>query len=396
MKKILLSAFACRPLAGSEWGVGWNFFIELSKVFEVHLITEGEFKEEIYLACKGLGIDKSRLHFLDLTPEARKRCHNQGDWRFYIDYRKWQKQVYKYAKDLHENEKFEIVHHLNMIGFREPGDLWKLGTPFVLGPLGGFGNVPDKFFDKRFSISRIKNHLKIFLNHCSLYLPYVRQAIKNADIIIAAYPEAIKTIRDHYGKDSVLISETGCNMPTEEEILKHSMRSNLVWIGKNVHRKQFNLAARAFLKSELSRTENLIVIGNFSNEIKRKWANAENIIFLGHMSKESVFSHLGKARGLLFTSVHEGNPHVVFESISVGTPVICHDSFGMGNIVDETVGIKIRQVSFSQSLEHFSKAIDELKVRKFDKESFLKKIIENSWSERSKAISNLYARLVDF
>ena len=68
---------------------------ELSKVFEVHLITEGEFKEEICLACKGLGIDKNSLHFLDLTPEARKRCHNQGDWRFYIDYRKWQKQVRK-------------------------------------------------------------------------------------------------------------------------------------------------------------------------------------------------------------------------------------------------------------------------------------------------------------
>ncbi len=146
-------------------------------------------------------------------------------------------------------------------------------------------------------------------------------------------------------------------MPMEEEFLKYSMRSNLVWIGKNVHRKQFNLAARAFLKSELSRTENLIVIGNFSNEIKRKWANAENII-LGHMSKESV-SHLEKQEDLLFTSVHEGNPMSVFESISVGTPVICHDSFGMGNIVDETVGIKIRQVSFSQSLEHFSKAIDE-------------------------------------
>lgn len=392
-KKILLSAFACRPSSGSEWGVGWNFFCELSNYFDVHLITEGEFKEEILLECRNLGIRSSNLHFVELSPQARKRCHNQGDWRFYVDYRLWQKRVLRYAILLNKRENFSLVHHLNMIGFREPGELWKMGLPFVLGPLGGFGNVPDPFFNNKFSVARFKNIIKIYLNRYSLYLPYVRRAIKHADVVIAAYPEAVRVIKEEFGKESVLIPETGCYLTADWQNTPLNERRNIAWIGKNVHRKQFDLAANAFLNSQLSSNEELIVIGEFSDSVKNTWRNFPNIKFLGQISKNDVMSELKKVRALLFTSVHEGNPHVVFESLSVGTPVICHDSFGMGHIVDDTIGVKIPQVSYSKSLTCFTNAIDDMKSKQFRNRDFTDKILPNSWAVRAEDIKNIYNRL---
>ena len=67
-------------------------------------------------------------------------CWNQGDWRFYKYYKKWQWKTYLIAKEICAEVNIDVLHQLNMIGFREPGYLWKLskenGVPFVWGPIG--------------------------------------------------------------------------------------------------------------------------------------------------------------------------------------------------------------------------------------------------------------------
>ena len=79
------------------------------------------------------------MHFFynPVSEEIRKMCWNQGDWRFYKYYREWQWKTYLLAKDICKVEKIDVLHQLNMIGFREPGYLWKLsqenGVPFVWG-----------------------------------------------------------------------------------------------------------------------------------------------------------------------------------------------------------------------------------------------------------------------
>ena len=44
-----------------------------------------------------------------------------------------------------EKINFDLIHQLNMVGFREPGYLWKLNIPFVWGPIGGMIQFPWKF-----------------------------------------------------------------------------------------------------------------------------------------------------------------------------------------------------------------------------------------------------------
>ena len=70
-------------------------------------------------------------------------CWNQGDWRFYKHYHAWQYRTYEIALGIIKIYHIDIVHQLNMIGFREPGYLWKIeGIPFVWGPVDAKEKFP--------------------------------------------------------------------------------------------------------------------------------------------------------------------------------------------------------------------------------------------------------------
>ena len=70
-------------------------------------------------------------------------CWNQGDWRFYKHYRTWQYRTYEMALDIMKVYHIDVLHQLNMIGFREPGYLWKIeGIPFVWGPVDAKEKFP--------------------------------------------------------------------------------------------------------------------------------------------------------------------------------------------------------------------------------------------------------------
>ena len=144
--KVLINAYACSPNMGSEPGMAWNWCVYLAKHCELHIITEGEFRDKIEAVVPTLPQGGNMYFYYNPVPdEVRRMCWNQGDWRFYKYYREWQWKTYLMAKEICSKEKIDVLHQLNMIGFREPGYLWKLseetGIRFVWGPV----DAKDKF-----------------------------------------------------------------------------------------------------------------------------------------------------------------------------------------------------------------------------------------------------------
>ena len=122
MLNVLINAYAISPNWGSEPGMGWNWIINLAKYCNLYIITEGEWKDDIETAVQTLP-QKNNLHFYynPLPDRIRKMCWNQGDWRFYWYYRKWQKKIFEIAQSIIREHHIDVIHQLNMIGFREPG-----------------------------------------------------------------------------------------------------------------------------------------------------------------------------------------------------------------------------------------------------------------------------------
>ena len=213
MLNILIDAYAVSPTWGSEPGMGWNWVTNLAKFCNLYIITEGEWQKEIECAISAAisgsmekdvnptGLQKEqaeRMHFyyLNVTPEIRTMCWNQGTWMFYKYYAEWELRVLDEAKRIIQELKnkgiqIDLVHKLNMIGYREPGYLWKItDRPFVWGPVGGYGGVPNAYLCDADLKTKVLENLKNVINYFMFRLhPRVRKAMKRADAVIGAYKE---------------------------------------------------------------------------------------------------------------------------------------------------------------------------------------------------------------
>lgn len=408
MHKILINAYACSPNMGSEPGMAWNWCVNLARHCELHVITEGEFREQIEAAVLKLEYGKN-LHFYynPVSERIRKMCWNQGDWRFYIYYKKWQKKTAEIARDICKREKIDVLHQLNMIGFRESGYLWQVsqetGIPFVWGPVDAKEAFPMAYAEgaswKVKAFLRIKN---IVTRYQLKYGRRVHKAASTASAVLSATSNSILSFRKYFGIDSILINETGTcpSMPTERNFHQKAT-FDILWVGKADFRKQLALAIRSIAIANQQSLQ-LHIVGNGSFEPYIKEAEElgirENCIFHGRLSHHEVLKEMKEMDLLLFTSVAEGTPHVVLESISCGLPVLCFDTCGQGDSVTNDIGIKIPLTNpelsakaFAGKIAYLSSHRNQLQQMSANCHTRAEKL---SWENKAKEMVRIYENAI--
>lgn len=369
MITVLINAYACGPDRGSEPGMAWNWCCHLAKHCELHIITEGEFRDDIERVHPTLEYGHNmHFYYLPVSEKVRCMCWNQGDWRFYYYYAKWQKRALEEARRIIESTRIDVMHQLNMIGFREPGRLWKiLNIPFVWGPIDAKEGFPMAYAKeapfKTQLFLRIKNLITLYqLKYSSI----VCKATKRADAIIAASSNSVTSLHKHKKRVSFLLNETGCNVNPSLVIPTFEIEElNLLWVGKFDFRKQLKLALQTIAKLKNKRVLLHIVGGCAAEEAPfKQYAHelgiASQCVWHQKIPHSDVQALMRKCNLFFFTSVAEGTPHVVLESIANGLPVLCFDTCGHGDCVDSTVGIKIPLTNPKQSVKDFAEKIDYL------------------------------------
>lgn len=371
MISILINAYGCSPNRGSEQGLGWCWISELAKYCKVTVITESEFKDEINNELNKFYLKNNiTFHFVDIGEKARKMCWNQGDWRFYYYYRLYQKDVYKLAQKLHKEAPFKIVHQLNMICYREPGYLWKLeNTNFIWGPVGGFTNVPCSYFSSLSLKKAIFYTIKNILNWgIASFVPRIRKAAENSSLIFSASKESQRAIEKFYNKKSILLNETGFK-PTSsnyEKIINVNKTSlDILWVGRFIPTKLLSLALKSLSYLDPQLDINFHILGDGNNKLElqnlaKKLKISEKCIWHGLVSKEKVQEHMQKADLLFFTSIVEGTSHAIMEAIANNLPILCFDTCGHGEIVNDKIGIKIPLSTPQKSAIDFAEIISIL------------------------------------
>ncbi|SHJ61514.1 glycosyltransferase family 4 protein [Pseudozobellia thermophila] len=405
MYKILVNAYACSPHTGSEPGMAWNWCVHLARHCELHIITEGEFKEHIEAALLQLPEAKN-MHFYynPVSDRVRKMCWNQGDWRFYRHYKKWQYSTYLMALELIGQKQIDIVHQLNMIGFREPGYLWKIKTvPFVWGPVDAKMAFPTAYLAQADLKTRSLLILKNFITKLQLqYSKRVHQAVGKASVVVAASSNSKQNFSDYLGTEAFLLNETGCrvnDIPFQEKPDKTTL--DLLWVGKMDFRKQLNLAIQSLAKVQ-SQNIKLHIVGGGDAGPYQKLAvqlGVENYcIWHGMLPHDEVQAMMQDCDLLFFTSVAEGTPHVVLEALANSLPVLCFDTCGHGDSVNDKVGVKIPLTYPSDSIEKFAEKITLL----LKNPQVLAQLSRNcgvrqkelSWDNKAQQMLGLYKRVV--
>lgn len=410
MLKILINAYACSPGMGSEPGMAWNWVSNLAKFCELYIITEGEFREKIEEVVPTLEQGKN-MHFYynPVSEEIRKMCWNQGDWRFYKYYREWQWKTYLMAKEICSSEHIDVLHQLNMIGFREPGYLWKLSkesdVPFVWGPIGGLKQFPLAYLQGAGLKMKLFNRLKNILNVWQLkHEKRVDEALKTARLLVSSIPDSYRAIKKHKGLESVVIPETGCFLSEDIPMDRFDEKElHVMWVGKFDFRKQLPLALRAIA---IANNPNIVldIYGGGSDEqissakrVADLLGITKKVVWHGNQPNDVVMNAMRKAQVFFFTSVSEDTSTVVLEAVSNRLPVLCFDACGMAAVIDDKVGRKVALSNPAQSATDFAKQLNNLEHDR----NLLKQLSENckqrqnelSWEEKAKTMVEWYEKV---
>ena len=406
MLSILINAYACSPNMGSEPGMAWNWCVNLANYCELHIITEGEFQDKIKASLPTLPQGKN-MHFYynPVSEEIRKMCWNQGDWRFYKYYKEWQWKTYLIAKDICKKAHIDILHQLNMIGFREPGYLWKIpDIPFIWGPVDAKESFPMAYLEGASLKTKLFIQLKNTITKWQLqHAKRVHMAARRASYVISASSNSQQVFKKYFQIESPLLNETGCYIQ-EHPIVDKSQKEYLdvLWVGKLDFRKQLGLALQSIAKTQNPYIKLHIVGGGNSlpyQALAKELGIEAQCKWYGTVSHEEVQRIMQESDVFFFTSVAEGTPHVVLEAIGNNLPVICFNTCGQGDSVNEKVGIKISLTTPKQSIIDFATKINYL----YQNKSILQQLSEGcnkrqkelSWDNKALQMVELYNKALN-
>jgi glycosyltransferase involved in cell wall biosynthesis len=400
--KVLVSAYACGPNWGSEIGMGWNWVINLSNYCQLNVITELGFKKDIESAILNLGLKyRPNFYYIDIGHIGRKLFWKQGSFLFYYFYKKWQKKVYRLCVELVKNENFDIIHQLNMIGYREPGYLWKLkSVPYIIGPVGGYEQFPAEFYSLLTKRDKIYYGLRTIINNLQTkYLIRPHKAYKVAAKVISATSTPLQHISKYSKSQPMVIPETGAKLISQgTKVFFRNKRLRLVWVGILHGGKALSISLQSIAKSKYKNNVDFQVIGDgadldffikLASELK-----IDGITWHGRLPNEKSKQIIANSDMLFFSSILEATSTVIFEALESGTPVLCHDTCGFGNVIDDSCGFKIPLINPKVSIELFAKKIDFVvenpTVLNFLKDGCFKKAEEHSWDSKAKQVFDIY------
>lgn len=377
--RILLSAYYCSPYRGGESAVGWNVATGLAKHHEVTVICgdlakDGPTGQDIE-RCKreqGLppGLEIKHLQAEGLTRQIHDIHALPGLWfLFYEAYRRWQLQALELARQLHAEKPFDLVHHVNVIGFREPGYLWQMGIPFFWGPVSGAPMVPAAFIADFGKKERFRWGSRNFMNRRQIRRGgRPAEAARAATKVWAVSREDVEAVAG-WGVQAEAMLETGCAAPGERQPIRRNAEEPLriCWSGLFQGIKALPVLLRALDACSQRESVILEILGDGPEAERWKALAAslglrERINWHGMLPRERALEVMSSSHVLAHSSVKEGTPHVVLEALSMGMPVICHDACGMGTAVTPACGIKVPLEEPCRSVQGFREAIDTLLV----------------------------------
>lgn len=362
--RILLCCFACSPNTGSEGGVGWRYATALCQKHDVWVLTDISRRDAIEQSALS---NHPRLHFIYYRPSWISGL-SLNSKTAHVIYQLWLRYSLSVAKQLDKEIDFDICWHLTYGVFRQANPLWKLGKPFVFGPVGGGESAPVRLW-RSLPLGEILREIsRDVINRLALCQPSLRRMYANAALVIARTEETRDILPSSVRARVVIQHEVG-GYPGNTFVRQSrdmTQPIRLLFAGRLLGWKGVHLAIRA-VHEYISRGHECVFSiagsGPMHDVLARlvKSLSLEHCVhFLGQLNQSELFSLYETHDILLFPSLHDAGPNVVLEAMSYAMPVICLDLGGPKYFVDETCGVVVGATSISETqlVCDISKAIE--------------------------------------
>ncbi|MFG6448502.1 glycosyltransferase family 4 protein [Roseateles sp. BYS180W] len=340
--KVLISAFACDPSFGSDEEVGWRWGVELSALgHEVTILTRRSHQESIekYLAKNTL---EREVKFCYVDIDWLHRILSKFNRRNHIYYYFWQMAALSAARAVHGAEQFDVVHHVTWVSFRQPSLMWRLGIPFVFGPVAGADCTPAGLKQTLSPLQRLGERVRDVVNQLVRFDPLLRLTFARAESIYVTSPAHLPLVPPaHRSKTKVSLAIGACEARPVAQIPK---QRDALFVGRAVGIKGMDLGLQAFALARSRLPDLTLTVVSEGPELQR-WKQqaaalgvADAVQWLNWMAREDLDAVYAQHRLLLCPAYRDSGGFVVLEALQCGLPVVCLDLGGPGVIVNDTVG----------------------------------------------------------
>jgi glycosyltransferase involved in cell wall biosynthesis len=373
--KILISAIACDPYGGSESLHGWQACRSLASLGELWLLVSAEHRAGVEKGrANGLIPEGMHFHFIgeDKGYLENRMLARVQSWARYIAFNR---SILPVARELHERIGFDLSHHVTYSTWRVGSPLWRLGIPFIWGPISGTEEFPLRQFGgmlspsaKAFECARILGGISSRLN------PAVRRCARHAFHIFAAHQEAVAQLRQlrgassgisvlsYYSFDPATIAAFArpAGAPVNDGPLRLLAGGNLEGRkGIAIALEAVALAKRQGARISYRVTGRGSEQEHLQNLARRLDIEAEVIIGQG-FPREHYHRELQKTDIYLLPSLREGGGLTMMEAMLAGCVPIVADCGGPGTAVADDCGFRIPVTTPAQMAREIAGAICRL------------------------------------
>ncbi|GAB3558475.1 glycosyltransferase family 4 protein [Spirosoma fluminis] len=368
MKKVLLSAYACIPNHGSEQRTGWTFATTLSRNgLEVHCLTLIDGKEAIEPVLDDGFYPNLTVHYVTVPEWVDRFCH-KGLIGMYFHYLYWQWKAYLAARQLDRTHRFDLVHHVTYGSIQLGSFMYKLGKPFIFGPVGGGQRAPKvlkRYFGKHWTREWMRDWVSILLQYTN---PGFYKAVSTADRVVVTNTDTYKLarrLRPTLPIDRIWDAGLGAAfLPPHPIDHPAGDTLKLLWVGRLLPRKALELTIQALGKVDRRIPVTLTVVGGQGEMAEHvpqyieRYQVADRVNWAGHVTFQETKAFYEQSDVFFFTSLRDSCPHQLLEAMAYSLPVVTLDLHGQAELVSEQRGIKVPVADEERVVADLAKAIE--------------------------------------
>lgn len=363
--KIFVSAYACEPGLGSEIGVGWHWVLEMSKHFELWVLTRESNRGTIepWIA---LHPEFSGIHFLyfDLPKWARFWKKGLRGVRTY--YNIWQACTNRIVKRTMRENGIKVFHHLTYGNV-----LWKVSSYgqkqfFIWGPVGGLETIPAEYSRHYARKSRLIEWMR---RAAVKMLPFnlgFKKRCKNADLILCKTEITRDHIPARQRDKSVLFTDVAVEKQpaVANADSKDSSTVEFITVGRLDAWRGFDLVIESFARvAKTNKKLHLTIVGKGADKerlksIAESLGVQEQVTFTGKVAMDEYYRLLAASDVVVNASLKEGAVTVSFDSMAMGKPLICLDTTGYTRYFSNEYAVVIPRTGREEVINNLAAAME--------------------------------------
>lgn len=406
-RTVVLWAFICHPVHGSEGGLGWNWAQALARAGQdVHLVTMPTFRAEIeeqlsrHRAVEG----SVTVHFTRVNDGAYARGH-KGRLSFGLDYLNWQKDALRESRRA-GLDAADIGHHVSFGALLPGSRLTRLGPPVVFGPAGG-GQVTGHELQQYLGRSFRDTARTLTVKHLATRLPAARQTARRADLLLAANaPTATLAHRLGARRVERMLPEgiDASLLAPAARPSQHGRERIVLWVGRFLPHRGAPLAVEAFAHVRRAvPTARLVMIGEGPKQTETQRRAKElglgsAVDFTGHLEWPNVLRLYDEADLFLYTGIRDTSCATGLEAAARGLPIVGLSHSGGGGCDDypNEGTTKVTAAPVGSIASRLGQAVVE--VLNDDNYGVRSKVMlefaaENTWDAKARKMSSGYEQL---